>query len=276
MHITVVGCGSIGRRHIANLLALGCRVDAYDVSDEALAQVPSGAARHRYRPSDGITMSDALVIATPWDRHLHLVWMAIEHGWPFFVEKPLGSLEQLPRWRDVAAMDLPVNQVGYMLRFHQLALEMKAAVVAPTRGYFRCESDSQTWPGSSYGPMLLEFSHEIDLALSYGASPIVTEARFRDSDGYIKLGSWQIAMDAKPSSYVREWTISNGVVGHQCRFDGPNRLGNEMYVAEMAHFLACVREQKPTACPLADGLRVLEVCQQVETLCQSSASSKPA
>jgi predicted dehydrogenase len=37
-------------------------------------------------------------------------------------------------------------------------------------------------------------------------------------------------------------------------------------VDEMRHFLDCVRSNTPTICPLSEGLKVLEVCAQVQEM----------
>ena len=266
MRIAVIGCGSIGRRHIGTLLELGCDVYAYD---------PSSVARNRARqehPSArtfGVLGGDepfsAYVIATP--HHMHLYWVeeAVRRGIPFFVEKPLGALEQLSRWRELAAAPLPVNQVGYMLRFHPKALAMKAAIPSPMCGRFQVAADMSTWPGVAYGPMLLEFSHEIDLALWCGAEPVVTYATLTDNRASIALGPWWVSMQ-NCAPYLREWSIGDEAHLYQQAFLSPEELGVGMYLDELEHFLACVQSGQQTACTLADGLAVLEVCAQVAAM----------
>lgn len=272
MRVAVIGCGSIGRRHIGNLLALGCHVNAHDVNSTALARVRAEyPAAHI--GSDGIEC-DACVIATPAANHLQWVESTVRLGVPFFVEKPLGTLEQLPRWRELAAAALPVNQVGYMLRFHPKAQEMKALIPAPLCGSFYVAADMRTWPGTLYGPMLLEFSHEIDLALWFGATPFVTYASISELKAAIAMGPWWVTMqDGAP--YTRQWSITEEIRGYQWAFNSPEELGVEMYRTELEHFLACIQQGKPTACTLADGLAVLEVCAQVETSARSAPPARP-
>lgn len=239
LRVAVVGLGSIGRRHVGNLLALGCEVSGDDTSSDAEAR-----AKQQYPSLDCAKMAiyrvDAIVIATPWDTHLDWVEWCIGRSLPFFVEKPLGSLEQLPRWRELAAMDLPVNQVGYQLRFHPRYRAMRAMVPNPTDGGFACDFDMATWPGSAYGPAALEASHELDLALDCGLPPDV------------------VVIHSGAAEYYRSWAICDDIAIAEAHFTSAADLGDQMYVDEMAHFLECVREQKPTRVPLADGLRVLE------------------
>lgn len=237
MRVSVIGCGSIGRRHIGNLLELGCDVYVTDPSAEARQRTwleHPGARLHNGEPVD------AVVIATPWDQHLHLVEYCFERWVPFFVEKPLGSLEQLPRWRELAQMALPVNQVGYQLRFHPLYQAMRTFIPRPLHGTFRCDFDMATWPGKAYGPAELEASHELDLALDCGLT--------RDN----------VVLNNGAVEYYRWWAVSDGRASASMQFTSAEELGDQMYVDEMAHFLECVREGKQTICPLSDGLRVLE------------------
>jgi predicted dehydrogenase len=276
MRVAVIGCGSIGRRHIRTLLAGGCdAILAFDVDQTALqrakAEYPavniSGAA---VAVDEGCV--DALVIATPWHAHLEWVERAVGCGLAFFVEKPLGSLEQIPRWRQIAAMDLQVNQVGYQCRFHPKAQAMKSLFPAPVGGGARCLVNTRTWPGRQYGPFLLEASHDLDLALWLGAPAQVQRIdRHASGSDIIALGrDWSVEMADGARDYYRAWFVNGDFdTGANVRFHSPDELGDQMYIDELAHFLDCVREHKPTICPLSDGLRVLEVCAQVEAMCRS-------
>lgn len=271
MRVAVLGCGSIGTRHIGNLLALGCEVQAFDVSAPArqaiLERYPGQVQVDDRLSFDRV---DALVIATPLESHLMWVEEAIRRRLPFFVEKPLGTLEQLPRWRELAALQLPVNQVGYQLRFHPVANTLREHCTARA-GTFTVACDMRTWPGQGYGPMLLELSHEIDLALWCGAPVTVTYAALTDHTAALTLGDWCVALDSRAPRYRRFWRVSDQFTSYQQAFRSPDELGEAMYVDELQHFLLCVRHSLPSNVPLADGLRVLEVCQQVEQLARQTA-----
>lgn len=266
MRVGVVGAGSIGRRHIHNLLALHCTVAVCDPSPAARAVVmdwPLAEVSDTLR-FEGL---DALVIASPWDRHLEWVEEAIRRKLPFFVEKPLGSLEQLPRWREIAALDLPVNQVGYMLRFHEGARLVQSAFSHPMGGSFRLSANMGEWPGT-YGPPLLECSHEIDLALWCGAASTVHVAYHDRQTGRVDIsfgGAFTVSLWYAGGSYFREWVTFTHNKGYQQAVSDPNAF-DAAYRNELAHFLDCVRLRLPTRCPLSAGLAVLEVCQQVEAL----------
>lgn len=263
MRVAVIGLGSIGRRHVGNLLSLGCEVYGYDPHPSARARTLEQFPDIRVCVADLSATdpyeADAWVIATPWNRHLGFVEDAIKHRIPMFIEKPLGALMELPRWREIAAMDLPITQIGYQCRFHPKAQAMKLLFPEPEWGRFICCGRLD----ARYGPFLLEaVSHDIDLALWLGA----------DADQLIHQGRWWSLQYKERDGYTRVWSIgTHDDLGAEVSFGSPEELGDEMYRAELAHFLDCVRENKPTICPLADGLRVLEVCQQVEQMTRQPA-----
>lgn len=261
MKIGVVGTGSIGRRHIGNLLALGCEVVAMDVSEVSRAKAAAEHPHARYSDSLSFTGLDALVIATPAGNHLRWVEECVRRNLPFFVEKPIGTVGQIERWRELLDPSMRmVHMVGYMLRWHQMALSMRA--IKPTDIGL-----ALWWDAEKYGYRLEDSSHEIDLALWLGADGDVT-LRYSTNDGVDALigSSCVVSIRDRSTRYIREWNVSNvdSDVYVEAKFGMPDGLGAQMYFDEMAHFVECVRDFNPTSCTLADGLRVLEVCQKIE------------
>lgn len=118
----VVGCGSIGRRHLGNLIALGVReIAAFDVLPDRRAE-----ASERFGVPTYADLEEALarrprvaLICTP--THLHLVHAlaAAQAGCHLFIEKPVAdSLEGLePLMEEVERRRL-VTLVGCNFRFH--------------------------------------------------------------------------------------------------------------------------------------------------------------
>lgn len=270
MRVLCIGCGSIGKRHIGNLLDLGCEVSAFDVAETAFHGLPQTVRRYTQAPAEDF---DAFVIATPWDQHLTWAETAVALGKPFFVEKPLGTVEELPRWRALAdeceARGI-VTQVGYMLRFHEKAQAMKAAIPKACNHCIECRMAD--WPGGSYGPPLLELSHEIDLALWHGAP---AQVEWTNGVDVCFADGWYVSMwGGRDSGYWRWWSITEPrrpVVGVQ--FDAPDELGTAMYRAELEHFLNAVRtgKQSEPAATVRDGIRVLDIVQQVEQMARAQA-----
>ncbi len=266
--IGLIGLGSIGRRHLGNLLSLGCVVRGMDVSesarDRAKAEHPTAIISDRLDFTD----LDALVIATPIEHHLMWVEEAIRRRLPFFVEKSIGTIEQLPRWREIAAMeDLPINQVGYMLRFHKVVETLKAS--GPIGGELWLR-----WDASSYGHRIEESSHEIDLALFFGSR--ATDVGGTGLD-YIELGdNWLIRINDHASQYWREWQVMahGGRLRSRAVFKTPEDLGEQMYRDEMVSFITQLKYGEGffrTATDVAEAVWVLEVCAAVEQMKREGA-----
>jgi len=128
-HLLVVGCGSIGERHLKNLKALdagpllACDVDAARREDvarrldvEAVATLDEGL---RTRPR-------AALICTPPATHLALAQAAAEAGCHLFIEKPVaervagvGALAALVAARGLVAL------VACNMRFHPGVRQLK-------------------------------------------------------------------------------------------------------------------------------------------------------
>lgn len=274
MRVAIVGLGSAGERHVGNLLALGCEVYGWDPDQcrsRAVADKHPGL-RGLYGLPFGEAW-DACVIATPFDCHLGLAKEAISGGRNVFIEKPLGMAEDLSEWRwlEFIAEDRGiVTQVGYQCRFHHVTEAMRKLAPAES-GFFATACDMRTWPGKSYGPLLLEASHDLDLALHMGAPATVTEAVIDPHYVAIQLGPhWRVTLEDR-ADYRREWTIEQRGQSMSVTFDRQEALGDQMYLDEMAHFIECVREGRQTMCPLSEGVRVLEVAAQAEQMARKAA-----
>lgn len=275
MRIALIGGGSIGARHLRTLVELGHQVTVVEPDwVKASALLDMGAQDVLgIEPAWSAYGFKAFVIATPYYLHLHYAEQAIMRGIPVFIEKPVGLTEQLGSWSGLAHLaesrGIP-TQVGYQCRFHTAAQAMR--VLAPAEsGFFATACDMRTWPGKSYGPLLLEASHDLDLALSMGAPPTVTEAIIEPHYVAISLGPhWRVTLEDR-ADYRREWTVEQRGQSMSVTFESPEALGSLMYYDEMAHFITCVQEGRQTDVPLSDGLRVLEVCAQVEQMAKRAA-----
>lgn len=270
MRVAIIGCGSIGTRHLKNALALGCEVTAYDsdpARQSALRTEFPDVSVLGVEPIAPPPPADAVIVATPYDQHLAIVQGAVWSRMPLFVEKPLGSLDQIEDWRRLVEQSQGlVTQVGYQCRFHPKARAMKLLFPTPASASFGCFVDMKTWPGKSYGPLWVEASHDLDMALWLGAEPRVACV----SAFGVNLGDdWSV--DIRESDhYLRWWSVGTDSEGATVEFDSPDALGDQMYVDELAHFLDCVQSGRQTLCPLGDGLRVLEVCAEIERLAGKS------
>ncbi len=265
MRLAIVGCGSIGTRHLKNALALGCEVEVVEPDYQRIlalrAEFPSVHVSNLLAWRE----YDAVIVSSPYRDHLFPCQRAVEHRKPFFVEKPLGSLDQIEDWRRlVQASEGLTTQVGYQCRFHPKAQAMKLLFPKPESGSFGCYVDMGTWPGKAYGPLWLEASHELDMALHLGAEANVV--RFDSFGAILGRSEWTVEI-VERDRYLRWWSVGDDDnEGVTVEWNSPAELGDEMYLSELKHFLDCVREGRPTDVPLKDGLRVLEVCKQIEEM----------
>ncbi len=179
--ILVLGCGSIGRRHIANLSALGRTVVAYDTAADRRAWVRKNL---KVKTVDGIKEGLALgpaaaFVCTPPSAHAAPALLALEARIPVFLEKPLAATLKDGRKLAASCGKIPAA-VGYQLRFHPALRWIKSRLEDKAWGrllFLRAEfgqylPDWRPWQNfrRSYtarkslgGGILLDASHELDM-----------------------------------------------------------------------------------------------------------------
>src|SRR2546425_2633724 len=123
MRAVVVGAGSIGQRHLKNLLALGHEVAAVLDPDPArldeIRPLVGGGCRLATDERDAFAGdANAAIICSPTHRHLDQARAALRRGWHVFVEKPLAhTLEGTDALVEAAARAGRPVLVGCNLRF---------------------------------------------------------------------------------------------------------------------------------------------------------------
>ena len=185
MHLLVVGCGSVGRRHLGNLRKLGARrLSAVDVLPDRLTEASDTVPDlQMYSDLDRALETgdlDGVLICTPPHLHMPMAQKVAEGGLNQMLEKPLAQnldgVEELTATlnsRGVWAM------VGYSMRFHPGVREIRHVVDSGVLGRVlgvRAEvgqylpdwhphEDYRSWYMSHEeqgGGALLDLSHEID------------------------------------------------------------------------------------------------------------------
>ncbi len=181
MRVLVVGLGSIGRRHLANLVLIEpsatpivWRLRALDKEDPTPYQVVRTL-------SDALALKpDAALVTCPASLHVEIATALAQHGIPLFVEKPLShSLTGVEHLLDLCRGKGVLLMVGYNLRFYPPLQTLRRAVMEGGIGRLlslRAEVGQYLpdWrPGIDYrgsvsaraelgGGAVLELSHEID------------------------------------------------------------------------------------------------------------------
>lgn len=125
----VVGCGSIGQRHIRNLVELKVgRILAYDIRPDRRARVTRefGVESVECLESAWELRPDVVLIAVPTSMHVSLALEAAERGCHLFIEKPLSDgFDGVDRLLEVVQERRLVTLVGCNLRFHPGLLMIK-------------------------------------------------------------------------------------------------------------------------------------------------------
>ena len=116
MKVLVIGCGSIGKRHISNLSEMGHTVYVYDLIKEKMQGYPRWTIQ-------GI---DAVFICTPTSTHAELIDFWKDKY--LFVEKPLTSDRK--DLEKISEIPIPkTNMVACNMRFESLVKKAKEILV---------------------------------------------------------------------------------------------------------------------------------------------------
>lgn len=166
MRVLVIGAGSIGRRHAANLATLGAEAVLLPWRETSAGDV-----------AERLAAFDAAVIATATDIRLPLIAACGTAGVPFYCEKPLAfRLSDLDTIAQAAAPVAARSAVGFMMRYHAGFRRLAEADLSTAfRFAFAIGHDVTQWRtnwrfSESYaaraegGGVLLDLCHEIDMA----------------------------------------------------------------------------------------------------------------
>jgi predicted dehydrogenase len=185
MHIVVIGCGSIGKRHLSNLHLLGVEdLSVVDVRLERLNEVPQTITNVRkFTDLDqALDQSnlDGAIICTPTCHHVSVAQMVLERGLNCMMEKPLShsllGVENVAYGLEARGLWM---MVAYAMRFHPGLLKLKGLLDESAVGRVLsvradCGQYLPDWhPWEDYrgwymskedqgGGAILDSSHEID------------------------------------------------------------------------------------------------------------------
>ncbi len=163
--VLVVGAGSIGRRHIANLLNLGVEVSCYSYRGGSVYGAEPVTDLQAALQSD----FDAVVIANKTDQHMDVAIRAAYEGKHLFIEKPIAtSLAGSEELQNIVQQSSLVVEAGFMLRLHPNLLWIKQSLEQGVLG-------DVMYLSASVGQWLPDWRPESDYRTSYSA--------FRNSGG---------------------------------------------------------------------------------------------
>ena len=120
MKVIIVGVGSIGTRHLRNLVELGHEVYAVDINEDRLKAV-SGDAKSVFSSLDEAlkTKPDIAFICTFSNNHIAPALECAKAGCHLFIEKPLSfDLEGIDELIQIVKENDLITMVGCNMRFH--------------------------------------------------------------------------------------------------------------------------------------------------------------
>jgi predicted dehydrogenase len=182
MRISVLGTGSIGRRHIGNFLSIGSEVTAFDPDPAAResARRTHPAARYAASLPEALDRTDGVVICTPPSSHVAIGRQALDAGAHLLIEKPIAhtleGLEDLLKAADGARRTVltgynwrywpPMHLVQRLLKDGQIG----KVLVARTEYSYDVTARYQGKPARQFymsvaaqgGGAILDESHAVD------------------------------------------------------------------------------------------------------------------
>jgi predicted dehydrogenase len=316
MKFVIAGLGSIGRRHLRNLVALGekdivlYRTHQASLPDTDLADFPVESELEKVLA----LKPDAVIVSNPTALHLRVAIPAAQAGCSLMLEKPLSvTCEGLDTLQDALQVQQKQALVGFQFRFHPAFLQIAEWLKQGEIGEIL--STHVHWgeylPGwhpwedyrTSYsarkdlgGGVVLTLCHPIDYvrwlmgevqSVSAYVGQIsslelevedIAEITMRHSSGalsHIHLDYYQ-----QPKHHALEIVGERGTIRWEEKTNKALLLRpgasqpvsfqpassferNDLFLAEMTHFLSVIKEGEPPLCTLHDGMRVQQIIAAV-------------
>lgn len=133
MKFLMAGLGSIGRRHMRNLIALGekdiilYRTRKATMPEDELAGFP---VENDFKEALAKHKPDAVIVANPTAYHLDIAIPAAETGCAILLEKPIShSMERLEVLQAVVKKSGSKVLVGFQFRFHPGMVRAKQLII---------------------------------------------------------------------------------------------------------------------------------------------------
>ena len=258
MKVAVMGLGSIGQRHVRNLLALGGHeLLGYDVrvgseGFTAGAIQATNALGHVWA-----WQPEAVLICTAPGLHHGLAVEALERGVHTFIEKPIGT--SVLEAKDLVFLndDRSTLACGYQLNASE-------SVRAFSRGWTVLhiwdKQDMGAWPTATYErDLLLEFSHELALCLLLaGSQPTTATIDWQNAENCVIMLGWPDGRLAKIELSADFDGYSRGAWSDRDSWEFNKQENDAAYLSEIEAFLCNA--------PYCTGEDALEVMKLIERL----------
>jgi len=312
MKFLIAGFGSIGRRHLRNLITLGEQdILLYRTGHSSLPEDETSSFPVEMNLETALAhQPDAVIVSNPTALHMEVAIPAARAGCHLFIEKPIShSLERVNELRHAVEQGGGLVYVGYQFRFHPGLQRVKHLIDEGAIG--RLLSVRAHWgeylpdwhPWEDYrdgysarrdlgGGVILTLCHPFDY-LRWLIGEVAELWAFADhlSDLELQvedtaeiglrfrngvLGSVHLDYNQRPPEHYLEilgthsslrWDNSEGAARVYSSEHGewekhpvpPNFERNDLFLAQMRHFLKVIHGQEKPACTLEDGIRALEL-----------------
>jgi len=328
MRVLVVGCGSIGQRHLHNLSTVedvhlsACRAVGNRELDADLRDRVEIYVEWRQALLD---RPDAVIVANPTSLHIQTALDAAQAGCHLFIEKPLSH--------DLQGVNLLISEVqnrdlvtlmGCNLRFHPGLQQVQQLLVSQAIGNVlsvRSEAGSYLpdWrPWQDYrqsysareelgGGVILDLIHELDYLYWFfgGVKSVFASAEHRseleiETEDVAEIllehenGIWSsVHLDycqrpPKRICYIVgetgtiRWDYYAGTVSVRQTSTGEWQVfadgledRNEMYLAEMQHFIDCLEGKAQPINNIVTGTEVLRIALAAKQSAKSGEKVTP-
>lgn len=291
--ILIAGLGSIGRRHLRNLKALGhrkfvlYRTGKSTLPDDETFDIPT-----EYDLAKALSHKPvATIVTNPTALHMRVALAAAKSGSHLFLEKPIShTLDGVEELGSLVREKSLKVQVGFQFRFHPGLHQVKRLLEKNTIG--PVVSVSAHWgeylpgwhPGEDYhqsysakkelgGGVLLTLSHPFDyLRWLIGEAASVQAAQSQNgglgidvedsADVLLQftsgaIGNVHLDYLERPAEHSLRIIGQKGVIHEQLNPEGFDR--NTMFLSEMRHFLSCIIGNEQPLCTLDDGIEALRI-----------------
>jgi predicted dehydrogenase len=184
----IIGYGSIGQRHVNNLIALGQK-------DIVLLRKIGSGNKHNFTEFTEVqifldALPDAVIIANPTSLHAEYLTQILDRNIHVMVEKPLcATMEELQFIEKKIVNYTGIGMTAYNMRFHPCVKETKRVIESDVLGkiyssrFFVGQYLPNWRPDTDYtksystskelgGGVLFDLIHEIDLACQLVGEPV--------------------------------------------------------------------------------------------------------
>ena len=311
MKILIAGLGSIGRRHLRNLISLGekeitlFRTHTSTLVDDELHDLPVEMDLDKAFAEK----PDAVIISNPTAMHMKVAVQAAKANSHIFLEKPIShSIESLMPFESALESSSSTVLTGYQFRFNPGLEAIKKIISNEEIGRpisFQCAwgeylPDWHPWEDyrNSYaanqdlgGGVVLTLSHPLDyLRWIFGEIRELYAITGKFSDLEINcedtaevlityangvIGGLHLDYYQQPKKHELSIICSDGIIHWEYETSdvriekasgeiveiGTNQIyeRNQMYLAEMSHFLDICKKGVLPVCGYEDGKKALEI-----------------